>query len=376
MKTLTFCAFTLLHIAVSGMEPVFATPLPDRLERPSLVSPGSVQAPLTDVQSVGQDLVMIGESGHILIRDAKGETSQSKVPVDLLLTALHFIDAHEGWAVGHDGVVLHSTDAGKTWTKQLDGSQISPLLLERAQAEITRLEDASTASLHDEDLTAALDNAYFALDDAKASGASGPSRPLLDVWFRNANEGWAVGAYGMIVHTKDGGKNWDYVSSLVNPDRLHLNAVLGLSDGTLLVAGEGGNFYRSEDDGKHWQPTQQLTQASLYKLMQLTDGRLIALGFGGTLLSSPDQGKTWKSIKTPAAIGLYGARQLADGSLVLSGQGGILLYSRDGEHFRLWQGADVGSVMGVEQISDQLLALTGSSGLQVISLDSVKEQLQ
>jgi photosystem II stability/assembly factor-like uncharacterized protein len=376
MKTLTFCAFTLLHIAVSGMEPVFAAPLPDRLERPSLVSPSSVQAPLTDVQSVGQDLVMVGESGHILIRDAKGETSQSKVPVDLLLTALHFIDSHEGWAVGHDGVILHSTDAGKTWTKQLDGSQISPLLLERAQAEITRLEDASTSSLHDEELTAALDNAYFALDDAKASGASGPSRPLLDVWFRNANEGWAVGAYGMIVHTKDGGKNWDYVSSLVNPDRLHLNAVLGLSDGTLLVAGEGGNLYRSEDDGKHWQATQQLTQASLYKLMQLTDGRLIALGFGGTLLSSPDLGQSWKRIKSPASIGLYGGRQLADGSLVLSGQGGVLLYSRDGEHFRLWQSENVSSVMGVEQISDQLLALTGSSGLQVISLDSVKEQLQ
>lgn len=376
MKTLTFCAFTLLHIAVSGMEPALATPLPDRLERPSLISPSSVQAPLTDVQSVGQDLVMVGESGHILIRDAKGETSQSNVPVDLLLTALHFVNAHEGWAVGHDGVILHSADAGKTWTKQLDGSQISPLLLERAQAEITRLEDASTASLPDEELTAALDNAYFALDDAKASGASGPSRPLLDVWFRNANEGWAVGAYGMIVHTKDGGKNWDYVSSLVNPDRLHLNAVLGLSDGTLLVAGEGGNLYRSEDDGKHWQPTQQLTQASLYKLMQLTDGRLIALGFGGTLLSSPDLGKTWKSIKSPASIGLYGGRQLADGSLVLSGQGGVLLYSRDGEHFRLWQGANVSSVMGVEQISDQLLALTGSNGLQVISLDTVKEQLQ
>ena len=26
-----------------------------------------------------------------------------------------------GWAVGHDGVVLHSTDAGRTWTRQLDG---------------------------------------------------------------------------------------------------------------------------------------------------------------------------------------------------------------------------------------------------------------
>ena len=376
MKTLSFCAFTLLHFAVSGMEPVSAAPLPDRLGRPSQISPDALQAPLTDVQNVGQALVMVGESGHVLLRNAKGETSQARVPVDLLLTAVHFIDAHQGWAVGHDGVILHSTDAGNTWVKQLDGSQISPLLLERAQAEVTRLEDASAAAPEDQDLAAALDNALFALDDAKASGASGPSRPLLDVWFRDADEGWAVGAYGMIVHTKDGGRHWEYVSALANPDRLHLNAVLGLPDGTLLVAGEGGLLHRSEDGGKHWQPPQQLTPASLYKLMQLADGRLLALGFGGTLLSSPDLGQTWNSIKTPVPVGLYGGRQLADGALVLSGQGGVLLYSSDGEHFKLWHGADISSLLGVAQVDAEQLALIGSSGLQLVSLATIKEQLQ
>lgn len=376
MKTLTFCAFTLLHLAVSGMEPVSAAPLPDRLGRPSLISPDAIHAPLTDVQSVGQALVMVGGSGHVLLRNASGETSQASVPVDLLLTAVHFIDASQGWAVGHDGVILHSTDAGNTWVKQLDGSQISPLLLERALAEVTRLQDASAAAPEDQDLVAALDNALFALDDAKASGASGPSRPLLDVWFRDADEGWAVGAYGMIVHTKDGGQNWEYVSALPNPDRLHLNAVLGLPDGTLLVAGEGGLLHRSEDGGKHWQPPKQLTQASLYKLMQLADGRLLALGFGGTLLSSPDLAQTWKSIKTPAPVGLYGGRQLADGAVVLSGQGGVLLYSSDGEHFKLWHGADINSLLGVAQVDAEHLALIGSSGLQFVALATIKEQLQ
>lgn len=319
---------------------------------------------------------MVGESGHVLLRNAKGETSQAKVPVDLLLTAVHFIDAYQGWAVGHDGVVLHSTDAGKTWGKQLDGSQISPLLLEKAEAEVRRLEEASAAALEDVNLTAALDNAYFALDDAKASGASGPSRPLLDVWFRNADEGWAVGAYGMIVHTNDGGRNWEYVSALVNPDRLHLNAVLGLSDGTLLVAGEGGQLHRSVDAGAHWQPPQQLTQASIYKLMQLANGNLLALGFGGTLMTSQDLGLTWEKIKTPVPIGLYGGRQLADGAVVLSGQGGTLLYSSDGEHFKLWQGPDINSLLGVVQVDAEELALIGSSGLQFVSLASIKEQLQ
>lgn len=376
MKTLSFCALTLLHFAVSGTELVFAATLPDRLERPSLLRPDAFQSPLTDIQRVGDELVMIGESGHVLLRDAKGEISQAKVPVDLLLTAVYFIDAHEGWAVGHDGVILHSTDNGSSWTKQLDGSQITPLLLEKAQAEVTRLQEASEATSSDQDLSAALDVAYFALDDAKASGASGPSRPLLDVWFRNADEGWAVGAYGMIVHTADGGQHWEYVSALDNPDRLHLNTVLGLSDGTLLVAGENGLLYRSQDAGVHWESPHQLTQASLYKLMQLSDGRLLALGFGGTLLSSADAGHTWKVIEPPVPISLYGGKQLSDGSLVLSGQGGVLLYSGDGEHFRLWHGSNINPLLGVAQVDGEQLAVVGSNGLQVVSLAAIKEQLQ
>lgn len=121
---------------------------------------------------------------------------------------------------------------------------------------------------------------------------------------------------------------------------------------------------------------QQLTQASLYKLMQLSDGRLLALGFGGTLLSSPDLGQTWNSIKTPVPVGLYGGRQLADGALVLCGQGGVLLYSSDGEHFKLWHGADISSLLGVAQVDAEQLALIGSSGLQLVSLATIKEQLQ
>jgi photosystem II stability/assembly factor-like uncharacterized protein len=358
------------------MEPVFASLLPDRLERPSRVSPDAVHAPLTAIQRAGEKLVMIGEGGHILLRDAKGETRQAQVPVELLLTAVHFVDSKQGWAVGHDGVVLHSTDGGQTWFKQLDGREITPLLLAKAESEVQRLEKAHAAAADDENIATALDNAYFALDDAKASGASGPSRPLLDVWFRDANEGWAVGAYGMIVHTRDGGRSWDYVSTLINPDRLHLNAILSLPDGALLVVGEGGLLHRSEDGGKHWQPPRQLTQASLYKLLPLTNGKLLALGFGGTLLASQDLGLTWEHVAIPVTVNLYGGTQLADGSVVLSGQGGVLLYSDDGEHFKRWQGAGIDSLLGVAQLDSERLSVIGSSGVQQVSLASMREQLQ
>ena len=43
------------------------------------------------------------------------------MPVSSDLFAVHFANASKGWAVGHDGVVLASSDGGQSWTKQLDG---------------------------------------------------------------------------------------------------------------------------------------------------------------------------------------------------------------------------------------------------------------
>src|SRR3954471_18361456 len=40
---------------------------------------------------------------------------------DAPLRALHFVDANEGWAVGDDGVIWHTIDAGESWERQKTG---------------------------------------------------------------------------------------------------------------------------------------------------------------------------------------------------------------------------------------------------------------
>ncbi|MFZ6048540.1 WD40/YVTN/BNR-like repeat-containing protein [Pseudomonas sp. CR3202] len=354
----------------------FGAPLADRLERPAPLSVSAGHRLLTDVQRVGERLVAVGESGHILLREPDGRLQQSNVPVDLLLTAVHFVDEAHGWAVGHDGVVLHSEDGGRTWSQQLDGRTISQLMVTWAEGEVARLEAAIAVAPGDTSLESALDNANFALDDARAGAEAGSSRPLLDVWFRDTQEGWVVGAYGMIVHTRDGGQTWAFLPGLENPDRLHLNTVLGLADGSLLVGGEGGRLYRSRDAGPHWQSSQPSGPASLYKLMQLRDGRVLAHGFGGTLLSSQDRGDSWQQVTLPVRAGLYGGVELDDGSLLLAGQGGVLLASRDGQHFKPWSPANKAALLGVAMIDPTRLALVGGRGLHVLPMSEVREQLQ
>lgn len=344
-----------------------AAPLTDRLERSSPLSARAQNALLTDLQRVGDHLVMVGADGHILLRSNVGRIEQAHVPVDLLLTAVHFVDDRQGWAVGHDGVVLHSDDAGVNWTRQLDGKAINALMLEWAQREVERLEADTTAT------EPAQENARFALDDISAGMDAGPSRPLLDVWFRDAREGWVVGAYGIVLHTTDGGMSWAYVPELDNPDRLHLNTVLGLANGDLMIAGEGGRLYRQS--GGRWQPAQVLTPASLYKLTQLRDGRVLAMGFGGALFISKDDGQQWQASRLSNGSHLYGAEQLPDDSVLITGQAG-LIYSHDMQQLRVLQVRDKSVWLGAAALPDGTLALVSNRGLRLLEPNEIKEYLQ
>src|SRR5438132_2574961 len=44
---------------------------------------------------------------------------------DAAVRAVQFVDEHEGWAAGDDGVVWHSIDGGRTWERQPTGVRAS-----------------------------------------------------------------------------------------------------------------------------------------------------------------------------------------------------------------------------------------------------------
>ena len=80
----------------------------DVLDQPAVASPLAAKRLLQATAVAGKRIVVAGARGHILYSDDLGATwRQAKVPVSADLTALHFANAREGWAVGHEGVVLH-----------------------------------------------------------------------------------------------------------------------------------------------------------------------------------------------------------------------------------------------------------------------------
>ena len=52
---------------------------------------------------------------------ARGERQESGVNVDLF--DVKFVDAQEGWAVGAEGTIVHTTNGGGTWTSERSGTE-------------------------------------------------------------------------------------------------------------------------------------------------------------------------------------------------------------------------------------------------------------
>ena len=126
----------------------------------SIIAPLAAQSLLLDVARAGERLVAVGERGHILYSDDDGKTwtQSDAVPSRTMLTAVTFANSNEGWAVGHDEIILRTQDGGKNWLA--------------------------------------------------ANYRPESQQPLLDVWFENASHGLAVGAYGSVYETRDGGRTW------------------------------------------------------------------------------------------------------------------------------------------------------------------------
>jgi photosystem II stability/assembly factor-like uncharacterized protein len=281
----------------------------DPLTAPAMQSAKAAHGLLLGVTTAGNRLVAVGEHGIIVYSDNEGKQwIQASVPVSVTLTAVYFSDAKNGWAVGHDGVVLNSTDAGVSWTKRFDGNQANALMLAEAQSQLASNKNSTTENT---------------LADIEAGAKFGPSRPLLGVWFKSPNEGWVAGSYGQLFYTADAGLHWESLASRMhNPDGLHFNSISGTADGTLLIAGEAGKVYRSTDGLTNWQCLDSGYQGQLYGVLELHQS-LLAFGFGGHVLQYGKQ--HWQALPTLTNKNIIAGTVLADGRVVLVSQDGALL---------------------------------------------------
>ncbi|MES9968503.1 MAG: YCF48-related protein [Candidatus Thiodiazotropha sp.] len=343
----------------------------DALEEASIPSALVARSLLLDIDLVGSKLIAVGERGHVILsRDKAANWSQSQVPVRVTLTASFFIDEQQGWVVGHDGVVLRTRDGGHNWTKQLDGNQVNYLMRDHAKKVLAEMEAALEAATEDEleALQIKVDNFTVVYEDAESFISEGPSRPFLDVWFKDAQNGFIVGAFGLILRTHDGGDSWTpWFDKLDNTDGFHLNAIRPIAN-VLYIAAEAGRLYRSDDWGQNWILLDSPYEGTFFGLVEAGEGGLLAYGLRGNAFLSMDQGVSWKAVSTGTDASLSGGVRLEDGSVILVGASGTLLHlSAQGVLIQGTQTPYKLPLSAVLQTDSQLLAV-GFGGIQPLAL--------
>jgi len=314
----------------------------------SQIMPLAEQSLLLDGQRIGDRIIVVGERGHILISEDNGSSwQQQPVPTRVTLTSVFFIDPANGWAAGHDSLILRTSDGGRHWQE-----------------------------------------IYSDPED---------ERPILDLWFKDAIHGYAVGAYGLFLATHDGGRHWSPVE--FNPATLvldnansddpwgdkeeevwvdfHLNQIAATENGRILIAAEAGNIYRSDDGSRSWISLPSPYEGSFYGSLPLGQGKVLLFGLRGHLFFSENTGTSWVPVVSNTQATLNDGIRLRDGRIVLAGLAGTLLISADqGRSFQLQPQADRAGIAKVLQAGDGSLILVGEMGVKRLNLSEFSEEME
>ena len=358
----------------AGAMPAYGEPTKYAL-LPAIKTERALEGLLLDIAHDGKRMLIAGEQGHIFFSDDFGQNwVHADVPVSLAITSVTFAGGDEAWATAHDGYLLHSADNGATWQVHLSGSDVARLSVGAIEERVEALQKAVDEAVPEarEDLEWVLDDTLFALDEARAAIDNGMTTPLLRVWFANDNDGFVLGAYGVFLRTRDGGKSWVVdANRLDNPDNYHLYDIARSSAGTLLIVGEAGTLLRSSDGGDTWQRALTPYEGSYFGAVAASDGGLLIFGLRGNVFRSTDEGETWVAVDTGDNRTLMGGAAGPDGSVFIVGAAGAVLRSREsGASFSAIPTEGNRVYSGVTIAPDGQVILVGFGGIGLLMGDN------
>ena len=222
---------------------------------------------------------------------------------------------------------------------------------------------------------------------------------LTNIFFINAQKGWAIGHSGVVLATQNGGETWTRQLDGRQAAKLMLDAAerkTGGDDTTAArqladarqmvddgpdkpfldlyfsdenagyVVGAYGLIFRTEDGGKNWTPWQSHVENPRGKhlhAIRSSGPALYIAGEQGAILRSTDAGEHFTEVKTPYPGSYFGIILEADGGLVAYGLRGNIYRSEDAG--KNWQkiAVDTSSLLAADaSLADGTLLIAGHEG--------------
>jgi len=155
----------------------------------------------------------IGDNfGGILHTEDGGMTWTTQISgTSWAITSVQFLDAQEGWAVSVHGEILHTIDGGNNWTIKTLGSLDCG---NTGDCTDIFFINHSLGWIATNNMLSSMANALSPIVHTSDAGKAWVCQPVptmmtTSLQFVNERSGWAAGWNG-ILHTTNGGVNWDY----------------------------------------------------------------------------------------------------------------------------------------------------------------------
>ena len=273
---------------------------------------------LLAVTRAGDRLVAVGDRGTILLSDDQGAKWRAVASgTDELLTAAVFISPAEGWVVGQDSTILHTTDAGLHWTVQLT--------------------------------------------------APGTDQALFSVASLSPGHLVATGSYALMLETTDAA-SWHPVKLPNLDEDYHLNCVMGhVSGGSddLVITGEAGHAFLRH--GTAWTPIPVPYDGSQFGCLTTHDGTMYSFGLRGSLFRSSTPVPAWHRIETGEQRSIFGGTIMANGFLALVGSNGLMmLFDPQTEKLRTLPPVTGATLSAVAETAGGKWVVVGEDGVHVV----------
>lgn len=275
------------------------------------------------------------------------------------------IGSGKGMAVGGRGTLLVTADGGATWARRNLDTKLALFDVELSgnravvvgQTGLVRYRDA---------------NGTWQTAD------SGTEERLLSVDANDDGLAIAVGTFGTLLRSTDGGATWqpvDYnlAERIEGGYEPHLNDVHVADDGTITVVGEFSLVVRSTDGGDSWSIVHR-DEVTLFGLQIRGDGTGYAVGQQGTVLRSEDAGATWTALDTGINANLLGVASSPDGTIVVPGMRHMIISEDSGRSWHRIEDGDVDRNWYIDAIAtDEGTLAIGHTG-RVIRIDKVNKK--
>ena len=305
-------------LLLAPVRTLLAEPETSLKQQPARITSYANEEMILGATHADKRLITVGDHGTILLSDDDGKTfRQAKsVPTRATLNSVSFANKSIGWAAGHWGTILKTTDGGETWILQrTDTSTDRPLFAVHA----IDAGHAVAVGLWSFVLTTADGGAQWGNVKLSLPPDGGKADRNLFGLFSNSGILYASAERGLILRSNDNGNTWSYLSTGYKGT---FWAGIALSDGTLLVGGLRGTVFRSSDAGKTWQQVDSHGKSSI-TAFSASGNSIVAVGLDGVVLQSTDGGLTFTASQREDRTALTAVVSTAAGAVLFS-KGGVV----------------------------------------------------